>query len=60
MAALSMQIMFTAILICFYSIGVFMLYEFNDLPFWFACLAVILFFSSAATIFVSALVLIWT
>ena len=59
MAALSMQIMFTAILICFYSAGILKFYALDDLPFWLAFLAFILFFISLATIFVSALVLIW-
>ena len=43
MAALSMQIMFTAILICFYSAGILKFYALGDLPFWLAfCFSLVL------------------
>lgn len=59
MEALPLKIMYTAMLICFCSVGVVKYNEFDDLPFWVAISTVIVFFTSAATTFIAAMIVIW-
>jgi len=59
MEDLSVKIMCTAIMICFYSVLFMKFNDFYDLPFWASSAAVIVFFISVATVFFSAIIAIW-